>query len=182
MIGKTLVKPQFLTSHIKMLCCLLLFEEPPPQTGEGNKRLYINVVANWTAYLFFIIFPYLVESESFPMERARFRFTPCKKFITNLTVENSERKVNAMSIVKDFVDEVRDFTTDAMIFGHINPGYTILDFSEEQLSSLRELYESYDLTQDEWLTILNPELEPDEMESLAEIYYNSYIETDIEPE
>lgn len=87
-----------------------------------------------------------------------------------------------MSIVKGFVDEVRDFTTDAMIFGHINPGYTISDFSEEQLSSLRELYESYDLTQDEWLTILNPELEPDEMESLAEIYYNSYLENDIEPE
>ena len=87
-----------------------------------------------------------------------------------------------MSIVKDFVDEVRDFTTDAMIFGHINPGYTISDFSEEQLSSLRKLYESYNLTQDEWLTILNPELEPDEMEALAEMYYNSYIETDIEPE
>lgn len=72
-----------------MLCYLLLFEEPPPQTGEGNKRLYINVVANWMAYLFFIIFPYLVESETFPMERARFRFTPCKKFITNLTGEKT---------------------------------------------------------------------------------------------
>lgn len=87
-----------------------------------------------------------------------------------------------MSIVKDFVDEVHDFTTDAIIFGHINPGYTISDFSEEQLSSLRELYEAYDLTQEEWLTILNPELKPDEMESLAEMYYDSYIETDIEPE
>lgn len=87
-----------------------------------------------------------------------------------------------MSIVKDFVSEVRDLTTDAMIFSHINPGYTISDFSSEQLSSLRELYESYNLTQDEWLTILNPELEPDEMKSLAEIYYDSYIESDIEPE